>query len=622
MLNKFPLWKNILLVIVLLLGILYSLPILYGEDPAIQITGNTGQAVITSRLQDQVKQVLTDNHIPYKSLSPFDESLLIRFKNTDDQLRAIPFVKQVIGDQYTAAMNIVSATPRWLQLIGAKPVKLGLDLRGGIHFLYDVDVNSVVARRLEGMIKNISENLRAQNIRYTNISRKHDQSIQMTFRDSANQAKAYDVLRSDYPNLLFTKTQVDKQYLLTASLSEAFLQEIRQYTIDQTLQTLRNRINELGIAEPSIQQQGAERISIDLPGVQDSARAKQILGGTATLEFHLVDTQHDASSVLASGIIPPGTRIYRTSDGTPILLKSQSVLSGDSITSATSTFDESGNPSVNISLGGGGEAFFTKTTRENIGNRMAIVYIETKVIEKEVDKQIVKTHQREERVISAPVIQAALGTQFVITGVSDPVEARNLALLLRAGSMPANVDIVEERTIGPSLGQENIQKGFLSVKIALLLIVIFMALYYVVFGIVADIALFVNLILIIAVLSILGATLTMPGIAGIVLTLGMAIDANVLINERIREELRHGMSPQASIHAGFERAFATILDANVTTLIVVAVLFGIASGPIKGFAITTMIGILTSMFTAVTFTRGMVNLIYGGKKIEKLSIGI
>jgi preprotein translocase subunit SecD len=401
------------------------------------------------------------------------------------------------------------------------------------------------------------------------------------------------------------------------------LQKIRQNTIQQTLTTLRNRVNELGISEPLVQQQGMNRISVDLPGVQDSNRAKKILGGTATLQFHLVAKKQNVSSIFASGIAPPGTQIYHMQDqGQPILLNSDVVLSGNSITNASSSFDRAGQPSVSISLGGGGESYFNKITRDHIGQRMAIVYVSTVNKTRVVDGKAKNVVEKKKQVISAPVIQSALGSRFQITGLESHRQARNLALMLRSGAMPVNVHVAEERTVGASLGQQNIQQGMRSVEVAFLLIIVFMAVYYRVFGLIADLALGVNLLLLLAILSILGATLTLPGIAGIVLTVGMAVDANVLIFERIREELRNGTTTQASIHAGFERAFSTIVDANVTTLIVAVVLFSIGSGPIKGFAVTLSIGLLTSMFTAITFTRGLVNALYGGKSQKQLSIGI
>lgn len=622
MLNKFPLWKNIMLVVILVVAVLYALPNLYGEDPAVQVSGKTSKAVIDTSLTQKIVKALKNANIQDKSVATKKDILLIRFFDTDDQIKALPIVRAVAGNQYTAAINLAPATPNWLQLLHATPMKKGLDLQGGIHFLLDVDVPSAISKRVNGMVSGMSTDLRKARVHYESVT-KHKDVVVIRFKDEKTRDTGYDVIRQDYPNLSFTREEKNGQFQLVATLTTPFIQKIRQYTIDQTLTTLRNRINELGISEPLVQTQGATRISVDLPGVQDSAQARQILGGTATLEFHLVDPTHDASAYLSGALPPPGTRIYQMADTKqPILLNSQVVLSGNSITSASSSFGQDGRPVVNISLGGGGESFFSRMTAKNIGNRMAIVYVDSKTEMKMINGKPVRVRTKTERVISAPVIQSALGNQFQITGLTDGKEATNLALLLRAGAMPVNVAIVEEQTVGASLGQENIRLGLLAVEVAFLLIVLFMAFYYRVFGLVADFALFLNLLLIMSVLSILGATLTLPGIAGIVLTVGMAIDANVLIFERIREELRLGMTPQASIHAGFERAFSTIVDANVTTLIVAAVLFGIGSGPVKGFAVTLIIGLMASMFTAITFTRGIVNLIYGGKPGKRLALGI
>lgn len=620
MLNRFPLWKNILITLVILLGVIYALPNLYGDDPAVQISGNNSSATISDAQVQQVKQVLQENHIVYKALTSEKNSLLIRFGSTDAQFIARSLIRSIFDENYTVAVNLASTTPHWLQKLGAHPMKLGLDLRGGIHFLLSVDVQGVIAKRLDGMIKTMMEDLRSNQIRYVAIDRNSQNQIILQFREESQLKQAFQVLPKDFPHLIFQ----DKVNLLqiVAKAEPAFLETIRQNIIDQTATTLRNRINELGISEPIVQQQGLDRISVDLPGVQDSARAKQILGGTATLEFHLVNVTTDPQTVLQSGVAPPGTRLYKMQDGSPILLDTQVVLAGSSITSAVSSYDQNGTPTVEITLGGGGEAYFTKVTQENIHNRMAIVYVETQAVDQVQNGVTTKIHRKVERVISAPEIQSALGNQFQITGLTDPVEARNLALLLRAGAMPANVDIIQERTVGPSLGQENIRMGLLSVEAAFILIVLFMGIYYSLFGLFADLALLLNLVLIVAVMSILGMTLTMPGIAGIVLTVGMAVDANVLIFERIREELRNNTPPQAAIHAGFERAFATIVDANVSTLIVALVLFGIGTGAIQGFAVTLTVGLLTSMFSAITFTRALVNWAYGGKAIKHLKIGM
>lgn len=621
MLNKFSLWKNLFLLFIVIIAVIYALPNLYGEDPAVQIEGNSSKSVIDAAFENKISAALISAGITPKSISLQQDSVLVRFLSTDDQFKGLAVVRATVGNGYTSAVNLAPATPAWLQAINANPMKKGLDLQGGIHFLLDVDVPSAVSKRLQSMVQEMSDDLRTADLRYDSIARQN-QTITIGFRDVATANKALSLLEQDFAGLTFIQQQNNNQFQIIATVTPAFIENIREYTLDQTLTTLRNRVNELGISEPVVQQQGANQISVDLPGVQDSAQARQILGGTATLEFHMVDNSHDLNSVISSGVTPPGTRLYYFSNGQPILLQSAIVLSGNSITSASSNFDENGQPAVSITIGGAGVSYFSRTTQQNIGNQMGIVYIESKPMTKIVDGKPVRYYVKQEHVISAPVIQSALPSQFQIVGITDAKEAQNLALLLRAGAMPVNVDIVEERTVGASLGVQNIKNGMLSVEVAFLLIVIFMALYYQVFGIIADLALTFNLLLILALLSILGATLSLPGIAGIVLTVGMAVDANVLIFERIREELRNGMSPQASIHAGFERAFATIVDANVTTLIVALVLFSIGSGPIKGFAVTLSVGILTSMFSAITFTRGLVNLIYGGKAGRKLAIGI
>ncbi|CAN5233513.1 protein translocase subunit SecD [soil metagenome] len=623
MLNKFPLWKNLLLVAVVIIGLIYAAPILFGDDPSVQITGNSSSAKIDAAIQAKIIQELKTANILYKSIeiSEDNHSELVRFYDADAQFRASGVLKSAVPDaeNYTIALNLAPATPRWLTALGASSMKLGLDLRGGVHFLLSIDLQSAVYHRLDGIIRSVGDQLRNNSVRYLTIDRDNDKII-AKFRDQENMDKAYPVITKYFPKLTLSKEQ--NGFSIIGKLQPAAVTEIRDYTIEQTMTTLRNRVNLLGISEAIVQQQGSDRIVVDLPGIQDSARAKQILGGNATLEFYIVDTEHDLNNVMMSGLTPPGTRIYKMDDR-PILLKMPLVLSGDSITSSTASFDDKGRPNVEISLGGGGETLFNRVTRANIGNHMAIVYIETKALDSIVDGIPVKIHKRIEKVISAPTIQSALGNNFQITGLTDPTEAKNLSLMLRAGAMPTSYDIIEERVIGPSLGAENIRLGALSVAAAFIIIVIFMGLYYRMFGLFADAALALNLVLVVAVLSILGATLTLAGIAGIVLNVGMAVDANVLIFERIREELRHGMSPQASIYAGFERAFNTILDANVTVLIVAMVLFGIGSGPIKGFAVTLTIGTLASMFTAVTFTRGLVNWYYGGRhQVKKLSIGL
>jgi preprotein translocase subunit SecD len=615
--NKFPLWKYVLLVLIAVLGFVYALPNLYSEDPSIQISGAKDNY---TQLESKIDDTLKKANIPVKGISKDESTLLVRFKTTDEQLKARDLIKAMLGNNYTVALNLTPTTPKWLNFMGAEPMKQGLDLRGGIHFLLEVDVNSVLTRRLEGTLKNIAQELREERIRYTGLSLGKKSELKIRFRTAKGLDDASILIKQKQQDLLQVKNEVSKELILKLMPSE--LNNIRQNTIEQTMSILRNRVNELGVGEAVVQQQGATRVAVDLPGIQDAARAKQILGGTATLEFHLVDEGHDAQIASQTGVVPIGTKLYDM-NGRPLLLKRQVVLSGDSITSAVSGFDQqTATPSVNIQLGGGGESLFTRVTRENIGKRLAIVFVETKVTSKLIDGKIVRQSKKSERVISAAVIQSALGTHFQITGLTSSKESKDLSLLLRAGALPAAIYPVEERTVGPSLGKENVERGIVSLEVGMLLILLAMVIYYRLFGLIANIALFLNLILLVALLSIIDATLTLPGIAGIVLTVGMAVDANVLIYERIREELRHGFSPQAAIYAGYEKAFSTIIDANVTTLIVAVVLFAVGTGAVKGFAVTLSIGLVTSMLTGITFTRAMVNLIYGSRHVKRLSIGI
>jgi len=616
--NKYPLWKNLLLMMIVVVGLVYVIPNLYREYPVVQISSQT--PIEPQKLEDRLKATLDKAQLKYQAMTVNENNIEIRFATTDVQLLARDVIKNTLGNKYTVALNLAATTPSWLEAIHAEPMKQGLDLRGGVHFLLEVDIESVINRRYEGTMKSIGQDLREANIRYAGIRYITDKDITIRFRAEQAMDEALVELRDKFPSLVFNK--LNGAIGITAALSPAELNAMRQNTIEQTMSILRNRVNELGVGEAVVQQQGATRVAVDLPGIQDAARAKQILGGTATLQFHLVDQDNDPQIAKQTGAVPLGSKLYMM-DERPILLKRQVVLSGDSITSAVSSFDQqTATPAVSIQLGGGGESFFTKTTRDNIGKRMAIVFVETKTDTQLVDGKQQRVTHREERVISAPVIQNALGNNFQITGLSDSKEASDLALLLRAGALPAAIYPVEERTVGPTLGQENIRRGIVSLEVGMGMILVLMLIYYRFFGLVADMALVLNLILLCALLSIIGATLTLPGIAGIVLTVGMAVDANVLIYERIREELRHGLSPQAAIYAGYERAFATILDANITTLIVAIVLFSIGTGPVRGFAVTLSLGLLTSMLTGVTYTRAIVNWFYGGRNVKKLSIGI
>ncbi|MEN9449657.1 MAG: protein translocase subunit SecD [Pseudomonadota bacterium] len=620
MLNKYPLWKNSLLLVLLILGFIYAAPNLFPEQPAVQISPSTAiMHVNLEALQTKVNALIKTVQISPVSEELNQQTLLLRFNNTDTQLKAKDILSSALGDDYTVAVNLLSSTPRWMQAIGASPMKLGLDLRGGVHFALEVDINNLVAQRMQGLAKNISENLQQARIRYLELTPKEKQ-LSILFRDISSLTKAKSLLRQQFPAFDFAEA-TDNPKQLVVVWSNQGLNSLRQLAIDQTINTLRNRINELGVAEPIVQQQGSNRILVDLPGVQDIARAQQILGGTATIEFRLVDTLHDPHLAQTNNLAPVGSQLYQY-ENQPVLLYKQVILTGNSITDASTSFDESGRSAVSISLGGGGESYFHQVTGENVGKPLAIVYVETKSSVKIVNGKITHIPRKVERIISIARIQTALPPNFQITGLTNPQEALNLSLLLRAGALPAPIYVVEQRTIGPQLGAENIHKGIISIVVGFILAVVFMAVYYGVFGVIADIALALNLVLLVALLSLLGMTLTLPGMAGIVLTVGMAVDANVLIFERIREELRNGVSPQSSIHAGYDRALITIIDANVTTLIVALILFGVGTGSIKGFAVTLTIGLLTSMLTGIMITRALINACYGGRPLKRLPIGI
>lgn len=615
-LNRYPWWKNLLVVFVVVIAFFYALPNLYVEDPSVQISSANPTITINQATIDQVKQTLDANHLTYKKIELQNRSVLIRFASTDIQLKAKELIQETFGENYLVALNLAPATPNWLRSIGAIPMKLGLDLRGGVHFLLQVDVDAVTKQRIEGDVNNIGQELRNQRIRYSGVTRNGANGVYVQFRTQDALENAYSFLSQRFTEFTWTKISKGDVLELQGLLSPQALQLANQDTLEQAMNTLRNRVNELGVSEAVVQQQGSTRVVVDLPGIQDTAQAKNILGKTATLEFHMVDTEHDTH-----GTIPTDAKVYPYNNGM-VLLHNQIILRGSSITSATSGVGEDGKASVNVRLGGGGEGLFTKTTAENIGKPMAVLYVEVKSESKDVNGKKNISYQTERKVISVATINDALGNSFQITGLSSQDEARTLALLLRAGALPAPVTIIEERQVGPSLGKQNIHMGVLSVEVGFILVVLFMAFYYRTMGWVADLALTMNLILIVAILSLLGATLTLPGIAGIVLTMGMAVDANVLIFERIREELRNGAGIQASIHAGYDRAFMTIVDANVTTLIVAIVLFSLGSGTVKNFAVTLTIGLVTSMFTAITGTRAIVNLMYGAKPVKKISIGI
>lgn len=618
MLNRYALWKYLLILIVMVIGSIYALPNIYGSDPAVQITAGRN-AVVDSSTQSKISKVLESANItPRRSI--LDESgLLIRFQSVEEQLKASELIRQSLGSDYTAALNLASASPQWLTSIGAIPMYLGLDLRGGLHFLMEVDTELVIDQAIERYINDMRGLLRSKKIRYLSITQKGE-TVQLKFRTADVRDSAVTAIKSEFRELLLDEEEQEGAFLIQANMSEATVLELKKSALKQNVTTLRNRVNEIGVAEPVIQQQGDSRIVVQLPGIQDSARAKEILSATATLEYRLVDVEHNVMEAV-NGRVFPGSRLYYERDGKPILLKKRLIITGDRITGASSGFDQdSGSPAVFVNLDGAGARIMAKTTQENLKKPMAVVFIEHKSETKLVDGKEVVTTRKVEEVISVATIQSVFSKRFQTTGLDSAKEAQHLALLLRAGALAAPIRIVEERTIGPSLGQDNIDTGTKSVIIGLLFVIAFMMVWYRGFGLVANVALGVNLVLIIAVLSMLQATLTLPGIAGIVLTVGMAVDANVLIFERIREELRIGNSPQSSINAGYEKALSTIADANITTLIAAIVLYIFGTGPIKGFAITLSIGILTSMFTAIMGTRAIINLAVGGRKIKKLSI--
>ena len=616
MLNQYPLWKYILLVVVLLFASIFALPNLYGEDPAVQISHRTKSLIDEDKLA--IEQTLQSKDITLKSAELTQGRLLVRFNDTETQLIAAEALKEALGKQYLIALNLAPATPDWLRAINASPMYLGLDLRGGVHFLMEVDMVAAVKRLEESLLSDIRSYLRDEKVRYRGV-RRDDEGLHINFRELANMQQAAEILPRQFRELEFSENE--DTLTINAKLSDAAIRDEQKSALQQNIITLRNRVNELGVAEPVIQQQGTSRIVVQLPGIQDTAGAKKILGATATLEFRMAEgTRADWFEAKETGRTPLNSVLYYERDGSPVLLNRRVIVTGDQIIDAASTFDgQKGTPAVSVRLNGKGANKMGEITRDNIGNPMGVVFIENKIETKRVGDTITKHRTTTKEVINVATIQGQFSSRFQITGLESQ-EARDLALLLRAGSLRAPVEIIEERTVGPSLGKDNIERGFISVIIGFCLVLVFMTVYYRGFGLIANVALTANLIIIIAVLSLLQATLTLPGIAGIVLTVGMAVDANVLIFERIKEEIKNGNSPQASIHAGYEKAFSTITDANVTTLLAAIVLFTLGTGPVKGFAITLSIGIMTSMFTSIVGTRGIVNLMYGNRDIKKLSI--
>lgn len=617
MLNRYPLWKYLLILVVLAVGLIYSLPNLFPEDPAVQISSAQGDS-LDERQINLVEAALTESDIDIKAIEEENGQWLIRLRHDDDQLNARDIATDVLGSDATVALNLAEATPGWLQSFSASPMTLGLDLRGGVHFLLEVDMDAALTQRLEVNASAMRELLRSERIRYRNTD-VEDRSLSIDFASAEDRDTARRLITRDFPDFEYSNAGDGRASSLAMTLSDQSVSSIQDYAINQNLTTLRNRVNELGVAEPMVQRQGPNQIVVELPGVQDTVAAKRIVGATANLEFRL-EARNDTP------VNETETLTFRNDSSRSAELMRDVIITGDSVSSASNSFDENGRPQVNINLDGTGGTLMNRATRTNIGRNMAVLFIEHKsedtvVVDPETGEETLEREPYVERgLISLATIQSALGNSFRITGLDSPTEASELALLLRSGSLAAPIYFVQERTIGPSLGAENIERGLLSVQIGLLLIVIFMLVRYKVFGVFANIALALNLTLLVAVMSMLGATLTLPGIAGIVLTLGMAVDANVLIFERIREELRNGLSVQQAIQAGYERAFTSIVDANITTLLVAIILFSIGSGPVKGFAVTLSIGILTSLFTALMVTRAMVNLAYGSKPVKKLWI--
>jgi len=618
--NQYPLWKNLMILGVVLLGLMYSLPNLYGEDPALQITP-AAKTAADKDLESEVRSALKEASLEPLSFEPSGKGVLVRFKDTETQLKAKDAVNAALGSDYVVALNLAPASPAWLKAIGAKPMYLGLDLRGGVHFLMEVDMEAAARQADERYVSDLRTLLREKKVRYKGIGRQERGGLRISFRDRASRTQGEKVIQEDFPDLLQEEEDLPEDFLLRLTIKPQALIETRKFALQQNLTTLRNRINELGVAEPVIQQQGEDRIVVQLPGVQDTARAKEILGATATLEFRMVDEEHDVQEAVA-GRVPVGAKLYKDRQGNPVLLKKQVMLTGEYITDAASGLEQTtGSPAVFVALDGKGARIFSRVTKDNVGRPMATVFIENKTETKKEGEKIVKVRKTVEEVINIATIREQLGARFQISGLDSTEEARNLALLLRAGALAAPVTIVEERTVGPSLGADNIQRGFHSTWVGFSAIALFMVAYYLMFGLTSVVALAVNVVLLIALLSILQATLTLPGMAGIALTIGMAIDANVLINERIREEIRNGTTPHMSINAGYDRAFGTILDTNIATLIAGLALFTFGTGPVRGFAVVLCLGILTSMFSAVMVSRSLVNLLYGGQRKPQIAIG-
>jgi preprotein translocase subunit SecD len=622
MLNRYPLWKYLLVLVTVLCGALFALPNLYAPDPALQIAGESSGTVIDEAILGRATAALEEAGLEHfgEELESSGRSALIRLRDQEQQLRAQALVSRALGDGFIVALNLAETTPQWLTDLGGQPMKLGLDLSGGVHFKLEVDTAAAVERRMEYYLNATKRALREERIRGF-VGLDGDRAILGRFRSEELREQARTLIADAFPELLLDRVDEDGEFSIFARMTDQTVDEIIDYSVSQNLTTLRNRVNELGVSEPLVQRQGRNRIVVELPGIQDTAEAKRILGKVANLEFRLV----------ANADAPAAERQrfeYRSEDraGASEYLERDVIITGERVSNAQASFDQNGRPNVQISLDSEGGTLMSRATRNNVKRRMGVLFIERKYRTRyETDETgaevAVKVPYDEKKLLTAPVIQSALGAQFQITGLDNPLESSELALMLRAGALAAPITFVEERTVGPSLGAENIRLGVKSVQYGLGLVVLFMVLYYRVFGVCAVVALTANLVLLVAFMSLIGATLTLPGIAGIVLTVGMAVDANVLIFSRIREETANGLSPQMAIHSGFERAVATILDANITTLIVAVILYAVGTGPVKGFAVTLSVGIITSMFTAIMGTRALVNLIYGGRRVKALSIG-
>lgn len=618
--NQYPLWKNLLILGVVLGALILAIPNLFSQDPSIEITAARG-AEVTEASIGEVRAALVNAQVPFKGVEMREggDKLLARFATSSDQLRGQEAIERTLSERYRTALTLSADLPGWVRALGLNTMSMGLDLRGGIHVVIDVDMEAALDQALERYIGDIRTELRDQKIRYQTVARE-GQRILIKLNDAEARDAADRLLRREFRDLDFQTLDDVGIFAIAATLPPAQQEQIRTFALEQNITTLRNRVNALGVAEPNIARQGERRIVVQLPGAQDPGRLKEILGATATLEYRLVDTENSVADAL-DGRVPVSSRLYRERDGSPILLNRRVIVTGDQITDASAGFDgQSGSPAVFVNLDGQGARRMRAVTTENVGKPMAVVFIENQTYTEVVDGEAVKRTRKVEEVISVATIREPFGRRFQTTGLDSSNEAHNLALLLRSGALAAPIQIVEERTVGPSLGQDNIDQGMRSVMVAMVLVLLFMGFYYRVFGLVANAVLVLNVVMIVAILSLLQATLTLPGIAGIVLTVGMAVDANVLIYERIREEIRNGNTPQASIHAGFDKALSSILDANITTLIAAIVLFSFGTGPIKGFAVTLVIGIVTSMFTAIYVARAIINLIYGGRRVAKLSI--